>query len=201
MFEHIQHRKGVTLNPFDTYVQHKINRKLSDKTRKLIALNLTGGYQTGAVKSLWDSTHSMQCPYCEQPDTHSHRQLECAHFQHLRDQHPDAIRLLQEFPSLLWFPLATMHAKQPIYNLLKADRQGPFLDIPNIVNTPHFVFYTDESCDKPKFQNCCRAAWVVVQHVRNPQDPSIDDFVVTQSSQVAGTQCLACTVVYTIISE
>ena len=38
------------------------------------------------------------------------------------------------------------------------------------------------------FLRLCRAAWAVVQHVHhNPQDPSLDDFIVTQGSHVAGT--------------
>ena len=183
IYDHIQHRKGVTHTPFDPYIQYKINRKLSDQTRKLISLNLTGGYQTNTVKSLWDSTQTAFCEYCGQPDTHSHRQLECSHFQH--------VRLLQAFPNLLWFPIETIHARQVTYNLLKYARQGPFLDVPNIVSLPHHVFYTDGSCDRPKFQNCCRAAWAIVQHVNsNSQDPSVNDFVVTQSSHVTGTQSI-----------
>ena len=191
VYDHIQHRKGVTHTPFDPYIQHKINHKLSDQTRKLIGLYLTGGYQTNAVKSLWDSTQNALCTYCDQPDTHSHRQLECVHFQRVRDRHPEAVRLLQTFPNLLWFPVATVHAKQIPYNLLKSIRQGPFLDIPNIAPSSHHVFYTDGSCDRPKLQNCCRAAWAVVQHVNSiTQDPSVNDFVVTQSSHVAGTQTI-----------
>ena len=138
--------------PFRPLCPHKINHKLSDQTRKLIGLNLTGGYQTNAVKSLWDSTQNALCTHCDQPDTHSHRQLECVHFQHVRDRHPEAVRLLQTFPNLLWFPVATVHAKQITYNLLKYVRQGPFLDVPNIVPSSHHVFYTDGSCAVPHGQ-------------------------------------------------
>ena len=141
VLEQTQHRKGITFQPIDLYTQHKINRQFSDASRKLLVLNLTGGYQTGAVKSLWGSSQSINCAYCEMPDIHQHRQLECPNFQHLRDKHPEAITYLHEFPNLLWFPLATQHAAQKTYNLLVQDRIGPILDVPNIADCPHFVFF------------------------------------------------------------
>ena len=125
--------------PFRPLCPHKINHKLSDQTRKLIGLNLTGGYQTNAVKSLWDSTQNALCTHCDQPDTHSHRQLECVHFQHVRDRHPEAVRLLQTFPNLLWFPVATVHAKQITYNLLKSVKVH-FLMSPILCRRPTMYF-------------------------------------------------------------
>ena len=46
VFQQVQHRKGVTLQPFDFYTQHKVLQKLSDNSLRLVALNLTGGFQT-----------------------------------------------------------------------------------------------------------------------------------------------------------
>lgn len=95
----ISHRKGVTSEPFDVYIQHKIHRKLSDYTLKLIALHLTGGYQTGAVKAIWDSSQDPSCSFCGQMDTHAHPLLECPSLLHVRQNHPDAVTILGEF---LW---------------------------------------------------------------------------------------------------
>ena len=86
-------------------------------------------------------------------------------FQHVRDGHPSAVQILSDFPNLLWLPLATSHAQQIVYNRLKLSRQGPFLDQPFLSPQGQCIFYTDGTCDKPREQNCCRAAWAVVQHV------------------------------------
>ena len=187
----ISHRKGVTPLPFDAYVQHKVLRKLSDHTLRLIALDLTGGYQTGAVKAIWDNSQSHECEFCGQQDTHSHRQLHCPSFDHVRQSHPEAVQLLTTYSNLLYFPLATIHSQQIVYNRLKWCRVGPFLDEPDIRPTDHYVFFTDGTCDRPRNQNCCRAAWAIVQQINHdPDSPSLDHFVVSQTSHTCGLQSI-----------
>lgn len=191
VFQQVQHRKGVTLQSFDSYTQHKVLRTVSDATLRLIALNLTGGFQTGATKAIWDASASDKCAFCGEVDTHEHRLLFCPDFKHVRDNHPSAIQTLTAHPNLLWLPLATSHAQQIVYNRLKLRRQGPFLDQPFVEPQTHCIFYTDGTCDKPREQNCCRAAWAVVQHVRHSStDPSVGDFIVTQTSHTRGFQSI-----------
>ena len=84
----VGHRKGITAMPCDAYTQIKILKQLTIREQKLVALNLTGGYQTAAVKAIWDQTQSIECEFCGQPDTHLHRQLHCEHFAHVRANHP-----------------------------------------------------------------------------------------------------------------
>ena len=180
------HRKGITAMPCDVFIQH---RRLSDQTLHLILLDLVGGYQTGTVKAIWDSTQSNKCEFCGAVDNHTHRQLQCPDFAHLRADHPQAVESLQSHPNLLWLPLATVHPQQVVYNRLKWCRTGPFLDHPDIRLTAHNEFYTDGTCDLPRVQNCCRAAWSVVQKVaHNAMDPSLDHFVVSQTSHTKGPQ-------------
>lgn len=53
------------------------------------------------------------------------------------------------------------------------------------------VFFADGTCDKPTHHSCCRAAWAVVQTFsHDPSDPSLDRFVVTQSSHTQGFQSI-----------
>lgn len=187
----ISHRKGITPLPIDAYIQHKIHMHISDQTLRLIALDVTGGYQTGAVKAIWDGSQSHFCEFCGQADTHAHRQLHCPVFGHVRDNHKEAVTLLETHPNLLYFPLATIHPQQIVYNRLKWCRVGPFLDVPDIQPTSHYVFFTDGTCDRPRYQNCCRSAWAVVQKVfHDPHDPSINHFRVTQTSHARGLQSI-----------
>lgn len=81
--------------PCDVFVQHKIHRSLSDQTLRLILLDLVGGYQTGTVKAIWDSTQSDKCEFCGAVDNHMHRQLQCPDFAYLRANHSQAVEYLQ----------------------------------------------------------------------------------------------------------
>lgn len=132
----------------------KVNKQLSDRELKLICLNITGGFQTSAVKALWDHTQSDKCDFCGAVDNHAHRMLHCPDFAHIRSNHPQAIQLLEKHQHLMWFPLATECA----YHRFKLMRAGPFLDPDTSLNADRQVIYTDGTCDRPCSQNCCRAA-------------------------------------------
>ena len=75
VWSQVSHRKGVIDVPFDAYTQHKVLKHLSATTFRLIALNITGGFQTGVVKHIWDSTQEIACPFCGQEDINAHRLL------------------------------------------------------------------------------------------------------------------------------
>ena len=47
----VSHRKGITAMPGDAYTQIKTMNQLSCREQQVIALNITGGYQTAAVKA------------------------------------------------------------------------------------------------------------------------------------------------------
>ena len=163
----VRHRKGITPVPGDVYTQIKIMKQLSTREQKLVALNITGGYQTAAVKVIWDSTQSSACEHCGQPDTRLHRLLDCPPFQHVRDQHPEAVQIIAAHPHLAWLPLTTQHPDKAIQ------------------------VFTDGTCDTPKLQKCCKAAWAAIRQVRvSPSDPSLNDFDILQVSHVKGSQTI-----------
>lgn len=55
----------------------------------------------------------------------------------------------------------------------------------------HEQVYTDGTCDLPKDQNCCRAAWAAIRLANaNYADPSYNDFEVLQVSHVQGSQTI-----------
>lgn len=60
-----------------------VNKKLSDRELKLLCLNVTGGFQTSAVKAIWDNTQSENFHFCGRVDSHSHRMLFCPDFGHI----------------------------------------------------------------------------------------------------------------------
>lgn len=93
--QQVCHRKGVTAAPFDVYTHLKLFQKLTPREQQLLSLNITGGYQTSAIKAVWDNTHTPECEFCSQPDTHQHRLLDCPQFAHVRANHLGAVQTLQ----------------------------------------------------------------------------------------------------------
>lgn len=163
----------MTAQPFDFLTQMKVMHRLSDTERRLISLNLAGGFQTNMDKARWDAAPEAHCEHCGLPDTHGHRLLACPHFEHVRAQHPEAISILQTHSSLLWLPVTTIHPQQALYY------------------HPRVNAYTYGTCGRPKEPNNCRAAWAVIQHCRHaPKDHSFDDFAVLQTSHVKGSQTI-----------
>ena len=189
--QQICHRKGVTAAPFDVYTHLKVFSKLTTREQKLISLNITGGYQTSANKAIWDHTQTPDCPYCNQPDTHQHRPLMRSHFAHVRANHPGAFQVLQAHPHLCWFPLPTIHTQQWVYKQAKFSRVGPVLNPLHDSAEAHVKIFTDGTCDRPKSQNCCRAAWAAIRQIRHDaEDPSYNNFEVLQVAHVQGEQTI-----------
>lgn len=190
---HVQicHRKGVTAMPFDAYTHLKVFTKLTAREQKILSLNVTGGFQTSATKAIWDSTQTPECQYCHQPDRHQHRLLKCPNFEHVRERHAAAIQTLHTHTHLCWSPLPTIHAKQHVYNLTRHNRMGPVLSPRHDSAETRVKIFTDGTCDRPKLQNCCRAAWAAVKQIhQDREDPSFNHFEVLQVSHVQGVQTI-----------
>ena len=95
-FTLIQHRKGIANEPFDSCTVHKITQKMTDRQRRILALTMSAGWQSNSGLALWSATQSAKCDWCEQIDTHTHQLLHCPAFNHIRDQHPEAVTYMQD---------------------------------------------------------------------------------------------------------
>ena len=184
----ICHRKGVQEYPFDFVILSRVLRTLPIASVRLIAYNLTGGYQVGAVKALWSATTDAHCPYCDQIDTHTHQQLECPAFQEIRNQHPQAVTYLTHHPQKQWIPLpGTFPHMAELRQFLMARGQ----------DTGHthigqeagvLYFYTDGSADTPLHPETRRAAWSVIQF---RPDSLTTPFLTIKIQHVRGPQSIA----------
>ena len=90
--QNIMHRKGVPLDPFDSTTTLRLLGHRTDRQRRILALSLTSGWQSLGAISQWSATQDPSCPFCAQPDTHTHQLLECPCFEEVRAKHPDALR-------------------------------------------------------------------------------------------------------------
>ena len=184
----ISHRKGIPDMPFDSDILTRSLRKLSITAVRQIAYNLTGGYQVGAVKAMWTATVDASCPFCGQPDTHSHQQLSCPAFLHIRQKHPQAIAYLSACPAKLWLPLPHSFPEIATLRQLLAYR-GATTDHTVIQNDQEvLLFYTDGSADTPLHPETRRAAWSVIQY--HP-DATPQPFLTVKIQHVQGSQSIA----------
>ena len=78
----VEHRKGIP----DTYFFHrdlmvKILHQFNESDLNGLFLNITGGFQSGAAKSMCYQDVDECCPFCQEPDTKEHRLLYCKNYQ------------------------------------------------------------------------------------------------------------------------
>ena len=184
----ICHRKGVTDHPFDFTILSRVLRTLSVTALRQIAYNLTGGYQVGAVKALWTSTVTAQCPFCDAIDTHAHQQLQCPAFAFIRQKHPQAVTYLTHNPHKLWLPLPVSFPKMAELRQLLAYR-GSDTSHTSIHQTDNILyFFTDGSADTPLNPETRRAAWSVIQFL---PDSSPTPYITIKIQHVQGIQSIA----------
>ena len=184
----ICHRKGATDHPFDYTLLSRVIQSMSVTTIRQIAYNLTGGYQVGAVKAQWTSTVDANCPFCGQVETHSHQQLDCPDFAHVRKRHPLAVRYLQDNPDKLWLPLPHSCPDLEVIRQLLRHR-GTDTEHTTIRQEGNVLyFYTDGSADTPIQPVTRRAAWSVVQFL---PDMSTAPFLTIKIQHVNGAQTIA----------
>lgn len=151
--------------------------KPTAREQKLLSLNITGGYQTSAPDSPYSNGYASTPTVVVPP--------------HVRDNHPGAVQTLQTHLHLCWFPLPMIHAQQWIYNQAKLCRLDPVLNPRHDPADTHVKIFTDGTCERPKSQNCCRAAWAAMRQThKDPEDPSFNHVEVLQVSRVQGEQTI-----------
>ena len=201
-----EHRKGiVSLTRFHRPITLDVLKKFDDNDLRGLFLNITGGYQSGASKHMCYEGHSEKCVFCDEVDTKEHRILMCPHFQKVRDQHPDAIRILkEEHHSWIWHPIALQHDETAFFQSVITNRPRPICpDLAQwgIVNGQSIQVYTDGSCCYSSDPQARRAGYaIILDFSQNEQqrleilqqfarDGNIPDvFQVFMIAQVSGKQ-------------
>ena len=184
----ICHRKGVVDYPFDFAILSRALKTLSVTALRQVAYNLTGGYQVGAVKAMWTSTVTAQCPFCDEIDTHAHQQLHCPAFLSIRQKHPQAITYLTHNPHKLWLPLPISFPEMAELRQLLSHR-GSDTGHTSIRQDDNILyFFTDGSADTPLNPETRRAAWSVIQFL---PDSCTTPFLTIKIQHVQGAQSIA----------
>ena len=172
----IQHRKGIEHHELDLSLTAKVYRSITRVEQSIIALNLTGGYQTGAVKTVWTDDDDGSCPFRSQPDSRYHRILECPRFNDIRNRHISAIEILStQRQEWIYLPIARKFQHEELLMVTHNNRRFPNHQEYHIPQPPQdeserLKFFTDGSCMFPTNDKARIAGWAVIQDTSQPND-------------------------------
>ena len=160
------HRKGIDGQVINIDTTRRVFSKLSEEEQQLVKLNMVGGFQTEKRKSQWDEDNDGTCPFCQSDDTRPHRLLECAVFQHIRDQFPNVLRdLHNDRHNWIYLPLAIEPSMVTILQNFLEKVKTPLIPALFGGERDTLRFYTDGGAIHPRCPRARIASWAVVQDV------------------------------------
>ena len=163
-FQNLIQRKGTPSDFVNINLQLSVFSKLQPCEQKMIALNITGGFQTNALKGKWNEDVQLQCDHCDQIDSRSHRLIACEAMSHVRDKFPQAVDVLcNQRPDWQYLPIATFHEDLPFFQQIVESFKLPLdCSVPNVSQQNH-VYFTDGGCIHPTVSEARLASWSVVR--------------------------------------
>ena len=203
VFQQIKHRKGISVQGIDLKTTARVFASFSPVEQSLLSLNMVGGYQTGAVKSIWASDCDGTCPFCGAEDGRAHRILECPQFQSIRVKHSQAVQTLttsrQEW---VYLPIARKFYDADFIKFVNNNRHELDPNKYELFESDNdeisaLRFYTDGSCINPLHEQSKLAGWAVIQDTSadaDERDDIITDIRVT-TAKVPKLNCIATGVV------
>ena len=141
-----------------------------DEKRRFLIREIAGAYQLESQKQHWTQNSSGLCQYCQQPDSRSHRLIECAAFAEVRMPYSSAIDEMQvEGLTMDEFPVVHVHPEALLHRTLHFQQNLPevgeaflaYAKERQRANIP-FHIYTDGSCMFPSHPSTRVAAFAGV---------------------------------------
>lgn len=167
-YDLLKHRKGVPEAFYNFSLTSKVFRSFEKTEQAILALNMTGGYQTGSTRSYWLNEEEGLCEFCGAQDGRHHRMMECCETKHIRDKHPNAVETLGvRRPGWVYLPIAHEHKDVPLLRLIQNTRAFPQVPEATLQDDPdngsHLTFWTDGACKYPTDKQARMSAWAVIQ--------------------------------------
>ena len=171
-YDLLKHRKGVPEVFYNFTTTSNVYRSFDKTEQAILALNMTGGYQTGSTKSYWLNDEEGLCEFCGAKDGRYHRMVECSETQFIRDKHPKAIETLCSCrPGWVYLPIAHEHEDVPLLRLIQNTRTFPQVSEAVVSdNSSHLTFWTDGACKYPTDKQARMSAWAVIQDTCDNDD-------------------------------
>lgn len=194
VFQQVDSRRGIPEERIDVELLHKTLEKLKDEDQKILLLNLVGGYQSNTIKAMWNSDIDTKCDCCDQQDHVDHRMLFCPALQHIRDAHPEAVKILSEYrPSWIYHPFPTLCDELRVINAINRCIAIPHPNVLHQVDHPsHLNLFTDGGCEFPNDYTSRRASWAVVADFSPTREVAMDASVQAQFNSDYKHPCMKC---------
>ena len=161
--ENIAHRRGLGECELDFPLTRQVYEKLPSSERKIILMNMIGGFQTNVIQAKWNTTVSNKCPLCDGIDDQKHRFLFCPAVAHIRENHQKACNILtHDRPQWIYNPIARLCDHEDVLRQLVGAIPQNFSSCEVQPNNSHLRFYTDGACNNPTEESIRIAGWAVV---------------------------------------
>jgi len=144
-----------------------ILKTFPDSDRRQLLREISGAYQTESQKAHWTEDADGLCPFCNEPDSKTHRFAECAALAHVREPYAQVLSQVEdEGLSFAQMPVIHSHADMQVNHLLHhqqphaiiTDHLFAFAKHRQTLGQP-FHIYTDGSCCFPTHPTSRYAAY------------------------------------------
>ena len=172
VYQQVSHRKGLTQVTWDIPSTTEVFSSFhSDEEQAILANHILGGFQNEVKKSKWDDESNNLCLLCNQVDVRRHRFLDCKHFENLRNQHKEAIHIL-EYHRANWVYHPVAYQSEDTKLIQSVLQTIPPVETIKEVefSTTHHRYFTDGACAHPTIPSIRRSAWAVVQDLSENQE-------------------------------
>lgn len=177
-------RKGIGDFNLHPSITRDVFQTYSNEEQLLLTHNLLGAFQSEKQKAIWAEDCQGLCKLCNAEDTKEHRLLECPKLEPVRQQFPEAVRILKQCrPEWIHIPCARQHPDAMIHRAMMQHLHNSELNnMPDLTHTNVVKFYTDGGCIHPTDPMARLASWsVVMEHI--PENVNPDDIQHTISCQ------------------
>ena len=145
-------------------------KKFPDGSKKILAFEITGAYQTARQKSKWVEGRDDTCPLCNETDSVYHRRIECPALAGVRSEHSEIVSTLKELhPINVYLPVVYQSQLMTLDRALewKAPPMQPVPEVfaqaqKEIQDGGRPMFWTDGSAAPPQHPAYRTAAFAIV---------------------------------------
>ena len=157
------HRRGIKDQFLDIPTTISFFSTLDDTLKRIVILNMIGGFQTEFCKSKWASDAEEKCLLCGAVDHQDHRMLFCPCLSEVREQFPDVVENISNNRlSWIYHPFAHQFPHIRVLQAFFMSIEAPSRQVHINSEQSHLRFYTDGGCEDPTEIDFRHGSWSVI---------------------------------------